>query len=514
MDYKKHAKQLAATIRGLRANYPDGRYVRNNLFVTRAYPEASGEDTAKLWNGADIMLQAYENDLAAAPQEDAPSAHGSWFPTKNLSEFLFQAVCAIDGEAPKSIPSDQLQQVLNNLLAKIKMLAEKKAAKQTPPAKPPFMSAPTDLVDTIRQYHSDVAERESIRGEGFSALELADRIMKGSANQTGAPWYQPWQRQDPPKDLVEAIRSYVRKNTSLDDHNLSSENLARHLMEEGAKAAPDYEIAWIQPYLIKQAKDYVSVTDCSCKITDGIPTQCWRCLFAYALNHLPHAKMIEIGTNKKPVSVDECSAHDQYVKDQMQAQSKAVPNPVEKALSSAYHRATGPLTDSDWLQLEMAAAGCTSGIANWPRLRAAIQKVRQYKGLISPVEIPSESGSGNNVPVAPATSPITSTHHFLCLNAKCRHDNTRRGALEDDAKCTKCGEPLDGGVRIKIGLDKDPHTTDCRPWHVVIEFEHTTYTTRVEAIDQNSALELARTKHALSVGGLRSAKRLIVEPMA
>jgi hypothetical protein len=33
------------------------------------------------------------------------------------------------------------------------------------------------------------------------------------------------------------------------------------------------------------------------------------------------------------------------------------------------------LTDDDWLQLDQAAAGATSGIAHWPRLRAAIAKV-------------------------------------------------------------------------------------------------------------------------------------------
>ena len=33
------------------------------------------------------------------------------------------------------------------------------------------------------------------------------------------------------------------------------------------------------------------------------------------------------------------------------------------------------LTDHDWLQLEMAAAGCTSGIGNWPHLREAVRKV-------------------------------------------------------------------------------------------------------------------------------------------
>ena len=48
-------------------------------------------------------------------------------------------------------------------------------------------------------------------------------------------------------------------------------------------------------------------------------------------------------------------------------------------------RATGPLIDHDWTQLEMAASGCTAGIERWPALRAAIQKVVAQRAALAAV---------------------------------------------------------------------------------------------------------------------------------
>jgi hypothetical protein len=45
--------------------------------------------------------------------------------------------------------------------------------------------------------------------------------------------------------------------------------------------------SWVSPYLLKQARDYVTATACTCDRTKHL--QCWRCLFEYALNHLDAA---------------------------------------------------------------------------------------------------------------------------------------------------------------------------------------------------------------------------------
>ncbi len=68
------------------------------------------------------------------------------------------------------------------------------------------------------------------------------------------------------------------------------------------------------------------------------------------------------------------------------------------------------MTQHDWLQLTMAARGCTSGIKDWPHLRLAIAKiVRQYgpprdQGDADQPRAGKHDGDGEDVPSPDRTS--------------------------------------------------------------------------------------------------------------
>ncbi len=59
---------------------------------------------------------------------------------------------------------------------------------------------------------------------------------------------------------------------------------------------------------------------------------------------------------------------------------QARPVPWRDRIDAMLKAAQEPMTEFDWAQLEMAAAGCTSGIENWPALRLAIKKIVVHRG--------------------------------------------------------------------------------------------------------------------------------------
>ncbi len=85
--------------------------------------------------------------------------------------------------------------------------------------------------------------------------------------------------------------------------------------------------------------------------------------------------------------------------------------------------ADGPLTSEDWLQFEMAASGCTSGISNWPWLKRAIQRVLGYRQVIetlhqvaSPSGIAAIAGTIAPPPPHPMLGGVVPTNPPQCPN--------------------------------------------------------------------------------------------------
>lgn len=450
-----HARQLASILRQLRANPPD-YYIPGEGMIEYepcgVAQRASGKETTKLWHAADDALAAHDQEAQHLASKKDPHA----VPMHVLDTFITSAMKELGHGTFLLLPEQRLGLMKSIMIDLVDLVA---AVKQTQQERDELLQQlPKGLVEVIREYQAMFEQRQSQHGDGFNAAELAAHIMNASVTAPKAP-----------------------------------------------------------------------------------------------------------------------------------------PGP-KPALGS---HASGPLTDTDWDQLDMAARGATSGIENWPWLRAAIQKVMSIKGYIStlpacpksayafvntllgqargmaaaherehmvqefdaarallvplmpalptptdadinalPVPPPCVIGSHANTLGKPGSRiscpncrcnhayedhtciacgaelhPAPTIRHYLCLNSSCRHDNMLKRVVVPEDRCTKCGQPLDGEVRIKIGLDKDPNSTECQAWHVLIEIGPNTHTTRVDAVDHHSALELARTKHGISTDGIRNAKRILVEPM-
>lgn len=107
--------------------------------------------------------------------------------------------------------------------------------------------------------------------------------------------------------------------------------------------------------------------------------------------------------------------------------------------------ATGPLTKEDWLQFEMAASGCTSGIANWPWLKQAIQRVLGYRQAIETLHAAASLPTG--IPALPGGEMLVLYGDDLVVN----HVPPPPGGLQiGDAAtapssripaCPNCGSP-------------------------------------------------------------------------
>jgi len=134
-------------------------------------------------------------------------------------------------------------------------------------------------------------------------------------------------------------------------------------------------------------------------------------------------------------------------------------------------RATGPLTDQDWIQLKMAASGC--GMERWPFLKAAIQKVvaarphlpedlvevlRGYLCAHVDVRFNPETLAHHLMEEGAKADPasLLVTAQYVCLVPTCRHVSRHPVPLADTAVCNECGETLQGDKYLeKCGVSPE-----------------------------------------------------------
>lgn len=354
--------------------------------------------------------------------------------TKSIGEFLFKATCAIHGSAPKRIEPSAHPAALLDLVDEIILLKRKETPAHHHPVHNGVMM---DFLNAMHKHlgmfpRSFETNAESVAAEFQAILERAaqlrgqqdphavpahvlDTFISSALKELGhspfivlpeqrlqhmrvimvrliklmeerrVPPVPPAAEQKTavPKNLVTAIRRYLCEHHNLFEQTVNAGGFARYLVECGVLAVHEPDVEDVVSIMLAWRD----------KLGLAPPLDGGEDLREDAHFRWAQLKLLiqETGNRFAAIDARNRETHD-YDGNPLppvtlsKHRGKMGLKPAPKDLGPApdpFNRGTGPLTTTDWDQLEMAAAGATSGIENWPWLRGAIQKVCQYKKLLT-----------------------------------------------------------------------------------------------------------------------------------